>query len=318
MDKNAPSEGIDIVYLWVDGSDPDWQKKHDEFTGRDAADRELDCKGRYTSIDELKFSLRSLELYAPWVRRVFIVTDNQVPAWLNLDHPKLRIVDHTEILPPGALPCFNSNVLEHGIFRIPGLSERFIYANDDMMLNRSVSPADFFTPEGLPVIRMNRRPMRKLTHWVEQHILGRKMSPYNITIQRTAELVKRRTGKFIGHKNHHNIDAYLRSDYARVYETFRDSIEPTLGNHLRHESDIQRNIYSYIPIIEKRCRLKFVTRKTSFRLHTHRHHHYGKMMRYNPTFFCVNDSEYATDADRAMARRFLETRFPKPSSFEKA
>ena len=312
----VPSE-IDIVYLWVDGSDPQWQAKHDRFAGNPAGDRELDCKGRYVNNDELKFALRSLELYAPWIRRVFIVTDNQVPAWLETSHPKVRVVDHTEILPPQSFPCFNSNVIEHCVFRIPELSEHFLLANDDMFINQAVRPSDFFTSDGYPIIRMNRRPMRKLTLWLEEHILGKKISPYNITICRTADIVKKKLGQYIGAKTHHNIDAYKKSDYGRIYEMFREEIEPTLGNHTRQESDIQRNIYSFVPIIEKRCELRYVTQKTSFCLQNYKPRHYGKFRKYNPVFFCVNDSEYATDAHRLMTHQFLASRFPVPSSFEK-
>ncbi len=102
---------IDLVYLWVNGNDPVWKAKHDAFTGTKPHNEAVDGKGRYVSHDELKYSLRSAEMYAPWIRRIFIVTDNQVPEWLNTANPKVQIVDHTEILPPEALPCFNSVVI---------------------------------------------------------------------------------------------------------------------------------------------------------------------------------------------------------------
>ena len=91
-----------------------------------------------------KYSLRSVEMYAPWIRKIFIVTDNQVPKWLDTSNPKIRIVDHKEILPEVSLPCFNSRLIEHFLYKIPGLSEHFLYANDDMFINRPVTPATFF------------------------------------------------------------------------------------------------------------------------------------------------------------------------------
>lgn len=103
---------IDLVYLWVDGNDPKWIEKKEKFTGRLADHSEENNKGRYINNDELKFSLRSVEQYLPWIRRVYIVTDDQCPVWLQKDHPKIHIVDHKQILPREALPCFNSSVIE--------------------------------------------------------------------------------------------------------------------------------------------------------------------------------------------------------------
>ena len=66
---------IDLVYLWVDGNDPEWLAKHNACVGKMEAKSATDCKGRYADNDELKYSLRSVEAYAPWIRNVFIVTD---------------------------------------------------------------------------------------------------------------------------------------------------------------------------------------------------------------------------------------------------
>lgn len=102
---------IDLVYLWVNGNDPKWQAKRDACIGRPSGGQ-AHCKGRYADSGELKYSLRSAEKYAPWIHRIFIVTDNQIPEWLNTDNPKVQIVDHTEIMPAECLPCFNSAVIE--------------------------------------------------------------------------------------------------------------------------------------------------------------------------------------------------------------
>ena len=140
---------IDFVYLWVDGNDPKWIAKRNACIGEPSKD-EKNCKGRYESNDELKYSLRSLEKYAPWIRKIFIVTDNQVPEWLDTTHPKIQIVDHTEILPAECLPCFNSVIIEHHLHKIPGLSEHFLYGNDDMYFNKPVTPDTFFAKDFCP------------------------------------------------------------------------------------------------------------------------------------------------------------------------
>jgi len=103
------------------------------------------------SRDELRYSLRSVHLFAPWVRKIHIVTAGQVPPWLT-PHPKVQLVDHKEILPSEALPTFNSHAIETALHRIPGLAEHWIYFNDDMFLGHLVRPDIFFTPTGQPAV----------------------------------------------------------------------------------------------------------------------------------------------------------------------
>lgn len=307
-----------MVYLWVNGNDPEWQAKRNAVIGKTETGSAVNCEGRYADNDELKYSLRAIEMYAPWIRRIFIVTDNQVPCWLDTTNPKIQIVDHKEILPAKCLPTFNATVIEHFLYRIPGLAEHFLFANDDMFINRQVAPSDFFTADGLPIIRFSRRPLRKLTLFFKEKIQRRPISHYNRVIQNAARLVERRYGKYIGHKSHHNIDSYCRSYLQHIYEdVFKDDIEPTLTNHVRRDNDIQRNLYSYAAIVEHRCRLDFVSQKTSFRFHIDNHDHYKKLEKLNPMLFCMNDSEYADNDDRNMVTAYLNTRFANKSSFEK-
>lgn len=307
---------VDLVYLWVNGSDPQWIARRNRSIGRSEDGSAINCDGRFADNDELKYSLRAVEKYAPWIRKIFIVTDNQIPCWLDTSHPKIKIIDHSEILPPEALPTFNSVVIEHALHRIPDLAEHFLYANDDTFFNRPVTRYDFFTPEGLPIARLNRRPFRRLSLWLEVAVQGKTLSNYNLTIQNAAELVRQKFGKYVGHKTHHNIDAYRKSDYAHAFELFKDDILPTLSNRVRSENDIQRNLYTYVSMIERKCKVSFVSRSTSFRLHIEKRSHYTKLNRLSPMLFCINDSQFASDEDRQFAKEFLMRRFPDKSSFE--
>ena len=297
---------IDLVYLWVNGNDPIWQAKRDACIGKTKEHSAVNCDGRYADNDELKYSLRSIEKYAPWIRRIFIVTDNQTPEWLNSLNPKIRIVDHKEIMPTICLPCFNSALIEHFLYRIPGLSEHFIYANDDMFINKPVTPNTFFGSDGLPIVRLNRRPFRKLTLIIKEKILRKKLSNYILTIRNSARLIEKKYGIYYGGKTHHNIDSYLKSDYQHAGEVFKKEIEATYTNHVRSGNDIQRNIYSYVALAEKRAHLHYVTQKTSFRLHIDNYGNYSKLEKYNPLLFCMNDSEYANECDRERAAGFLK------------
>ena len=308
---------IDLVYLWVDGSDPRWLVKHNACIGKTEERSTVNCKGRYADNDELKYSLRSVEMYAPWVRKIFIVTDEQVPLWLDTSNPRIRVVDHKEIMPEVCLPCFNATVIEHFLWNIPGLSEHFLFANDDMLINRSLSPSFFFADDGLPVIRLNHSGLRNFYLAFKKKFLGIKFKNYVQIVYNAAKLVEKKYGVFYGCKTHHNIDAYLKSDYQCIEEMFKEEIEPTLGNHVRSENDIQRSLYAYVAMAEKRCHPVYVDRKTSFRFHIQNMKHYKMLEEYNPMLFCMNDSEYATDDDRRKVTEFLKQRFPDKSEFEK-
>jgi hypothetical protein len=154
---------IDAVYLWVDGSDPAWQSikeqylqgisRNFELTTRHTTQNHADLStyasdsltdNRFIDNEELRYSLRSLVAYAPYIRHIYIITMDQRPAWLE-EHPMITIIDHTEIFKdPSNLPTFNSQALESNIHRIPDLSEYFIYFNDDVFLGTLTTPKDFF------------------------------------------------------------------------------------------------------------------------------------------------------------------------------
>ncbi|CAL4123915.1 unnamed protein product, partial [Meganyctiphanes norvegica] len=101
---------------------------------------------RFEDNEELRYSLRSLEKFAPWVRQVYLVTNGQIPYWLNLDHPRLTIVTHEEIfVNKSHLPTYSSPAIEAHLHRIPGLSKHFLYLNDDVMLGSEIWPEDFIS-----------------------------------------------------------------------------------------------------------------------------------------------------------------------------
>lgn len=146
---------VDVVVTWVDGADAEWDRARRErlegLTGT-ATTRESSGQARFLSRDELRYCLRSVHLFAPWVRRVHLVTAGQVPDWLDADHPQVRVVDHREILPGDALPTFNSHAIESALHRIPDLAEHFVYLNDDFFLGRPLGPEAFFSPAGLAAV----------------------------------------------------------------------------------------------------------------------------------------------------------------------
>lgn len=133
---------IDFVVPWVDDTDIQWQKKKAEYTGTEYL--EGNSEVRYRDWDTLKYWFRGVEKYAPWVRHVYFVTDDQKPDWLNVDHPKLKWVKHTDFIPAEYLPTFCCQAIEWNLHRIEGISENFVFFNDDVFLIRDTKPEDFF------------------------------------------------------------------------------------------------------------------------------------------------------------------------------
>eukprot|EP00117_Sycon_ciliatum_P012243 scpid10762/ scgid2510/ N-acetylglucosamine-1-phosphotransferase subunits alpha/beta; GlcNAc-1-phosphotransferase subunits alpha/beta; Stealth protein GNPTAB; UDP-N-acetylglucosamine-1-phosphotransferase subunits alpha/beta; N-acetylglucosamine-1-phosphotransferase subunit alpha; N-acetylglucosamine-1-phosphotransferase subunit beta len=107
---------------------------------------DISSASRFQDNEELRFSLRALEKNAPWIRNIYIVTNGQIPRWLNLNHPRIKVVAHKDIfINQSHLPTFSSPAIESHLFRIDGLSDRFLYLNDDVMFGQKVWPDDFYT-----------------------------------------------------------------------------------------------------------------------------------------------------------------------------
>ncbi|MPM38688.1 Capsular polysaccharide phosphotransferase SacB [bioreactor metagenome] len=308
---------IDLVYLWVDGSDSKWLEKKRQFTGKVNDCSEGNNKGRYVNNGELKYSLRSVEKYVPWVRRVYIVTDNQCPAWLQRDHPKIRIIDHTEILPEEALPCFNSSVIEYFIYKIPGLSEHFLFANDDMFFNKTLSPDYFFDKEGIPFVRLKRKFLGRWHYRLKRFFL-RRQGQYISMVLDGASLVEKKFGIYYSGIPHHNVDAYLKSDYRYAVEhVFEEQVKRSLSSRTRMYGDQHRSAFSYYVLAVGRGHMKYVGNKESNRLSLYRDNLENRLNKYHPDLFCLNDNQRARDKDREKVKPFLEGVFPGKSSFEK-
>lgn len=307
---------IDIVYLWVDGSDSNWIKKKAENTILYDNSTESNCKGRYADNDELKYSLRSLEKHAPWVRNVYLVTDNQIPAWLNTQNEKIKIIDHTQILPEVALPCFNAVVIEHYLYKIPDLSEHFLLANDDMFLYRNLNPDYFFAPDGYPYIRLKKRFLGKYRNIVRK-LIGLQPGHYRQMIVDAAVRVEKKFGKYYSGVPHHNIDAYRKSDFCNAAEhVFKHEVDSTAGNHIRNYNDLSRAAFSYYALAINHAHLLYVNHNQSSRLLPNKHNMSEYLKKHSPDLFCINDSQRVTDEHRKAIKPLLEVLFPNKSSFE--
>jgi hypothetical protein len=169
--KNHSSDQVDAVITWVDGGDPAHAAKRANTlkkSGKDSPNKlpTGHHTTRFLDNGELYYCVASLRKYAPWIQNIYIVTDNQIPDFITpqiQQQSDIQIVDHKEIFKSyeWALPTFNSLTIETAVWRIPGLSENFIYLNDDFILCSPVSKDDFFR-EGNVILRGKWRTM---THY---------------------------------------------------------------------------------------------------------------------------------------------------------
>lgn len=149
---------VDVVFTWVNHRDPGWRALWAKAVGTPLEEHDDDTRGidRFMNRDELKYSMRSIHHFAPWVRNIHVVTNCSAPDWLDLQHPQIRWVDHREVIPEDVLPVFSSHAIESRLQHVPGLADHFLYFNDDFFLTRPTSGADFFESSGLSKSFMER------------------------------------------------------------------------------------------------------------------------------------------------------------------
>ena len=325
---------IDLVYMWVDGSDKKWQEQKNHWLKKiknevHVCDDSI-ADARWRDNDELKFALRSAELYAPWINHIYIVTGfGQVPKWLNTNHPKITIVPQEQIMPADALPTFNSVAIEMCIMNIPGLSEYFLLSNDDMFFNRPVGPDFFYDAQGRAIVwNTQNRKINNVGFSLE--LLE---SDYRKTILMAANKIYNIFGKkHLAVAPAHNIDPYIKSSMieCRNHPMLVQYLDTQIRNKFRTNWELQRWIFNLFDVIHGRAILKRARRfkKAKHWIYNLIHYHKCKnspmycenaameMRNVNPPLFCINDTENITDEIRQQNWDFLNKKFPNKSEFE--
>ncbi|MGV9880009.1 stealth family protein [Streptomyces sp. NPDC003006] len=312
---------IDLVYTWVDGADPELRARRescrdDSHTARIHA-RETGAS-RYTSRDELKYSLRSVEMYAPFVRNVYLVTDGQTPAWLNTSAPGIQVVDHKDIFTdPSALPVFNSHAIETQLHHIPGLSEHYLYLNDDFFFAGPVTAGHFFHGNGIA----------KLPFSSFQLGLGEphpdEPAP-NSAGKNARRLFLDTRGRLAVSKFKHAPQPQLRSVLAELERLFAEDVTRTSRSRFRSVADIAMTTalhhhHAYLTgrAVPGKYRQRYVdigkagTREALAE--------FGPGHKYD--FLCLNDVDTpAADQERVAAelQTFFDSFFPFASRWERA
>ncbi len=222
---------IDIVYTWVDGDDPEWRSDFNRWAEREREtllDSAID-RARFHNRDELRYSMRSVWAYCGWVRKIFVVTSGQVPPWLATDE-RVQVVPHPEILAADALPTFNSHAIEASLHHIEGLSEHFIYFNDDMFIGRPTRPELFFTPNGLARVFSS-------SAYVHGSEFADTLAVDTAAI-RGRELLLEHFGRVMSTKPLHSPYPLRRSVLDQVEAEFPDLVRQTQHSRFRSPSDL--------------------------------------------------------------------------------
>ena len=313
---------IDAVYTWVDGvvSGASLRAVLDSERARvlpGAAGH-----NRYRSNDELRHSLRSLHAYAPWVRRVYLVTNGDVPAWLNLDCPKLRVVTHREIFEDErALPTFNSHAIELNLHRIPGLAPAFLYFNDDFFLGQRTVPGDFISADEVQTIFFTDSDI-PATKTEQAHDLA-----YGFTLRLLNADYGGRTRRMLAHAP----QLYRVDVLEEICHRWKREVENTSRHRFRHGHDaVLRILYAYYllesPTPRWAARSVILPQGNDYIFaqvstdHTLTRQGLSRAARLRPKFLCVNDEIVSggesSDDIFEEVREFLAGHYPQPSPFE--
>ena len=331
---------IDIVYLWVDGSDEKWRAEKDKWykkiTGKTPIYKGASETVRFRDNGELRYSLRSVEECVPWVNHIYIITGfNQIPEWLNTKHPKITIVPHEEIMPHDALPTFNSTAIDMCIPNIKNLSEHFLLMGDDMFFNKHLTPDFFYDDMGRARIKFNgwQRHAKNLDDWLAES------DGWTKRLIRAAMKIEEISGKRVYFcRPSHGIDPYIKSSWLECYNhpKVKPIIDKEIYNKFRTEYDLPTWLFSLYDFVTKRA-VFYHARARKFTRHKimnfiYNTIHFRRILESNVTCdnvinakrsiataptFCINDHPDNTPEILQENTDFLEQRFPKKSAFEK-
>jgi hypothetical protein len=218
---------IDAVYLWVDGSDPKWLERKGEHSGK--SDSHGTSASRFTSRNELYFSIATLLRNAPWINRIWLVTDGQTPELGELAD-KVTIVDHRDFIPAEYLPTFNSHVITSHLHRIKGLAEHFLYLNDDILFGRPLLPTVWFDSVGRPIVRYTRTTLPGFS--VGQPDVIHRARQQTVKLALDAGL--RVSTRSIQHGPH----PMRKSVMQQMWKKFGSALEATNRNRFRTDDDV--------------------------------------------------------------------------------
>ena len=322
---------VDIVITWVNGDDPKWNNKKNQYSN-EIFDKKLNSKERYYDYNTLKYFFRSVEKNASFINKVFLITDNQIPRWLDIDNKKVKIINHQDFIPSKYLPTFNSNVIESNIFRIEDLSENFILFNDDMLITRKMNKSDFFK-NNLPVDAAIQHPLIanikfdniRLNNMVilnnkfnKRDILKKhffKFYNYKYGLENLKNLSMLPYSNFSGFEDFHLPIAYKKSELKKVYLENKSHFDDMFKSKFRTSRDINQWLFRYYRLClgqftPGRILGKYYTVKEVSKIK------YDFKKNKKIKMICINDTGNADEDCYSDVNHLLNYIFPNKSEFE--
>lgn len=330
---------IDFVIIWVDGSDPAWQKERAKYTAQNH-NPDGDTEIRYRDWNNLQYWFRGVERFAPWVDTVHFVTWGHLPPWLNVNHPKLHIVRHEDYIPSQYLPTFNSHTIELNLHRIEGLSEQFVYFNDDIFLTAPTASTDFFK-NGLPCDTFGINPV----YFVKDSAgfyNGANMEVINTFFRDKRHAMRRDFGKWFNPKNglknltrtslllawpwypgfyyDHLASNFLKSTFEAVWNKCGETLDLTCQDKFRQRTNVNQWLFKYWQLAEGKYTVRTAKYGQCFHVDDENFEEVCcavRTGRYN--MICINDTARTTDFEnkRKKVIEAFEKLLPQPSMFER-
>ena len=308
---------IDIVFSWVDGNSVEYQRARAAQAARHVVGEGDDAPARFRQIDELKYALRSVHTFAPWIRQIYIATDSPAPAWLA-DHPKVRIVRSEEFFAdPSVLPTHNSQAVESQLHHIEGLSEHFLYSNDDMFFGRSVDPSVFFSPGSVTKFIL-------ATTRIGLGSNNPARSGFENSARVNRRLLQQRFGAVTTRHLEHAPTPLRASIMTEMEHEFADEFAATAASRFRAAENISvtNSLYHYYSlltgraIVQENAEVRYIDTTMQSGLRA-----LGDLLKKrNADFFCLNDGSFPEVSDEERTQRvtdFLEKYFPFPAPWER-
>ena len=252
---------VDFVIIWVDGNDPEWKKEKSKY--KDALTKEEDdSEHRYRDWDNLQYWFRGVETFCPWVKKIHFITWGHLPIWLNREHPKLHIVNHQDYIPKKYLPTFSSHTIELNIHRIEGLSEKFVYFNDDMFIIKPTQKTDFFK-KGKPcdsavltphcynmeemVIMAPFRDIGIINHEFEmKKVIKNNLKGWfnpRYGVNNVKNLILLFCPRFPGMMQQHLPTSFCKSTFIEVWDKYYDILDETCTHRFREMTDVNQWVF---------------------------------------------------------------------------
>lgn len=333
---------IDFVVTWLDFTDPVWQEQYEYYKPIYQGDK---SKARFRNMNLFRYWFRAEEIYAPWVHKVFLITNGKFPDWINKDTPKLVLVKHEDFMPKDILPTFNSCAIELHMHKIKGLSEHFVYFNDDMFLNGPVTP-DYYFKNGLPcdynketcfnvpIYTQKERFNIYMSMLADIGILNAHFNRWETVCQSpwrwfgphlgfkglvmSTILMKQRL--FAGFSTYHTEQTYLKTTFEEVWEKEPDFLQSSCT---RFREDVIANPYLFrYWQLAKNIFYPCKRKAASFPLMTKTVLKDIEKALFNTSIksICMNDTSFCTDEDFSYIDNHLmemmQRKYPSKSSFE--